>query len=268
MSNGLIRLAIPIRFDRRAETGRNRSLLVAVETDDGREHEVFLKASGAPELGAEGLMNEALAARLAADLGLPVAEPFLVEILPDWAAGIPDAGVRVMLERSAAIAFGSEAAGPQWRTWSAGDRLNTPRRPGALAILAFDAYIDNPDRTETNPNCLVKGDAFRIIDHDLAFRIRQKLFPPPEPWKPGYLERLTQPGGHIFGAGLKGRNLDFGPVWAAWSGLSDKRLQDYRAMLPSAWAEAVPAMEAALTHLRAVRDRINDCLAELERSLR
>ena len=137
----------------------------------------------------------------------------------------------------------------------------------ALAILAFDAYMDNPDRTPANPNCLVKGDAFRIIDHDLAFRIGQKLFPPPEPWKPGSLQWLTRPGGHIFGAGLKGGNSDLSPVLAAWSGLSDQRLQACRAMLPSAWVEAVPAIEAALNHLRAVRDRIDDCLAELERSL-
>jgi hypothetical protein len=62
----MIRRAVPTRFDRPAEAGRNVPLLVAVETNDGAEHEVFLKASGRPELGIEGLANEALARNLRA----------------------------------------------------------------------------------------------------------------------------------------------------------------------------------------------------------
>jgi hypothetical protein len=143
-----------------------------VETTDGAEHEVFLKASARPELGIEGLSNEALPACLAGE-------------------------TREMLQRSSAVAFGSEAAGRQWRIWSAGDRITAALGAAALEILAFDAYIENDDRRPSNPNCLVKGDALRIIDHELAFRISQKLFPRPEPWKAGYLQRLLAPDGHV-----------------------------------------------------------------------
>ncbi len=34
--------------------------------------------------------------------------------------------------------------------------------PVALATFVFDAIIQNPDRRSGNPNCLVRGDAFRI----------------------------------------------------------------------------------------------------------
>lgn len=263
----MIRRAVPTRFDRPAESGRNLPLLVAVETSDGAEHEVFLKASGRPELGVEGLANEALAACLAGDLGLPINEPFLVELSPEWVGAISDPDTREMLKRSAAVAFGSKAAEPQWRIWSAGDRVTAGREASALAILAFDAYIENDDRRTGDPNCLVKGDAFRIIDHELAFRIRQKLFPRPEPWKPGYLQRLIAPDGHLFGAGLKGRNLDFEPIRRKWLGISDDVLQEYMSALPFEWAEVQTAMEAAITHLRAVRDGVDDCVAELRRVL-
>lgn len=113
----------------------------------------------------------------------------------------------------------------------------------------------------------MKGNAFRIIDHELAFRIRQKLFPPPEPWKIGYLQRLIGAGGHLFAAGLKGRHLDFEPIRRAWSRISDSRLHEYLSSLPPEWAEAQEAMEAAITHLQTVRERIGECVAELRRTL-
>jgi hypothetical protein len=156
-----------------------------------------------------------------------------------------------------------KSAGPQWRIWSAADRITGARETVALEILAFDAYIDNDDRKPSSPNCLLKGDAFRIIDHELAFRITQKLFPRPEPWNTGYLQRLTGPDGHLFGADLRGRNLDFEPIRQAWSSISDERLRT----LPPEWAEARAAMDAAVAHLRTVRERFGDCLVELRRAL-
>ena len=123
-----------------------------------------------------------------------------------------------------ALAFGSKAAGNQWKLWSASDVLTIARRPTALAIFAFDAYIDNDDRRPSNSNCLVKANEFRIIDHELAFRIPLKLFPRPEPWRRGYLDRLVGPDGHVFGAKLKGQDLDLAPLRAAWTDLPDERL--------------------------------------------
>lgn len=117
------------------------------------------------------MANESLAACLAGDLGLPINEPFLVELDPAWVAAISDHETQKMLERSSPVAFASKSAGPQWRIWSAADRITGAREAAALEILAFDASIENDDRKPSNPNCLVKGDALRIIDHELAFRI-------------------------------------------------------------------------------------------------
>jgi HipA-like kinase len=264
----VIRRASPVRFDRLAESGRNRPLRVTLETADGQEHEAFVKVS-AGELGIEGLANEALAACLAGDLGLPINDPFLVELDPAWVSSIRDSSVLRMVQNSAPVAFGCRAAGSQWKLWSASDILTPDRRPMALAILAFDAYIENDDRRPTNSNCLVKGGEFRIIDHELAFRIQLKLFPRPEPWRQGYLERLVGQDGHAFGAKLKGQQgLDFAPLKAAWMALPDKRLAAYLSALPAEWSAANEAMKAALAHIRVVRDRIEDCIAELQRVLK
>jgi hypothetical protein len=181
----MIRRAVAVRFDRPAEAGRTRPILAVVETSDGVEHEVYLKASGAPDLGVEGLANEAIAALLAADLSLPITEPFLVDLGPGWIQSIPDPTTRGMLTNSSPVAFASKSAGVQWRPWTRSDRLSNNQMANALAIFFFDALIQNDDRRPDNPNLLVKGSEFRIIDHELAFRLRLKLFPPPEPWRVG-----------------------------------------------------------------------------------
>lgn len=262
-----MRRAFPVRFDRVATTGRNKPLLVTVETDDGIEHEAYVKASARPELGIEGLANEALAACLAADLGLPITEPFLVELDPQWVATIPDRETRAMLEASVPLGFGSKAAGPQWKVWSRGDKMLSVRSAMALRIFAFDTFIENDDRKPSNPNCLLKGDEIRIIDHELAFRIRMKLFPKPEPWKLGGLQRHISHDGHLFGLALKGLGLDFSNVKSTWSNLSDSHIMGYCSGMPTEWSAATEAVYAAVQHVRMVRDRLDDCLAEMQRVL-
>lgn len=264
----MIRRAHAVRFDRRAENGRTQPLRVAVETGDGEEHDVFLKPSDAPELGIEGLCCEALAALVGALLGLPVCEPLLVEMSPDWVASITEAGVRGVLERSSAIAFGSTVAGDGWRPWTSTDRVTVDRRSAARAILAFDALIENPDRGRAdNPNLLVKNAAFRIIDHEMALRIRM-IIPPPQPWMPGGLEWVRRPNGHVLATQLRGTTiLDLEDVRAAWLSLTNEALAACGAEMPDEWAAATDAVSVALTHLGRVRDRIDECLAELERVL-
>lgn len=122
----MIRHAVPIRYDRIATSGRTKPLRIVIETSDGQEHEAFLKMSGRPELGVEGLANEALAACLAGDLGLPVCEPFLVELDPDWIGSIPDTATRDVLHQSAMVAFASAS---RFRTQAIGSRP----RPECLA---------------------------------------------------------------------------------------------------------------------------------------
>ena len=149
----MIRRAIPVRFDRIAEAGRNRPLLVTVETADGAEHEVFLKVSARPELGIEGLSNELLAACLAGDLGLPINEPLLVELLPEWIGSIPDREVRAVLEQSATIAFAS----------------NLPARSGefgpppTISTRSVDQALCKFSRSTLTSTTTIGGRAIRIV---------------------------------------------------------------------------------------------------------
>lgn len=264
----MVKQAVAIEYRGLADRGRNEPLIVLAETADGELLELFVKPSGRPELGIEGLANEMFAACIAGELGLPVCEPVFVELEPEWIETIPDARLRQVLLNSSRLAFGSRSAGDGWKIWSSEENVLGARRPIATAIFAFDAFTGNDDRRAEKPNLLVRGDELRIIDHELCFRIRQKLFPRVAPWELGNLTRLTLAQNHVLGAVLKGdRWLDLPALRPPWMGLSNDCLEDYEAALPAEWAAAAGPIADAVEHLKTVRDRIDECLEEVQRAL-
>ena len=229
----MIRRVEAIEFRGTADTGRNAPLIIVGEYNDGELVEAYLKPSGRPELGIEGMANELFASCVAGHLGLPICEPLLVSITEEWIDSVPDALLQNVLRRSSPIAFASKSAGEGWRIWSTEDRIIGERRQAALGIFAFDAFTGNDDRRAEKPNLLVRGDALRMIDHELCFKIRMKLFPRLAPWELGNLSNLLIPERNILGPALRGdRLIDVQALRPGWSGLSDDCLADYEAVTP------------------------------------
>lgn len=254
-----------VRYSRLSDGGRNRPLLAALETEDGIEREVYVKPSARLNLGVSGLVCEYMAARLATDLELPMPEGFLVDLDPAFIACIHDASVRKLLQDSLPVAFGSEAAGAGWRDWGAGDRLTQTQTDVALQVLVFDVLTGNMDRGGAPSNVLIRHGDLRIIDHELAFRYAIGSH---EPWKIGACHNLRQPGdAHLFAAELARRPLDFAPVRARWSKLTRARIMDYAAALPPEWGAGQCVADGAATLLTQICQRLDDCLAEIQRAL-
>ena len=76
----MIPRAVLTRIDRVAAQGRTKPILAACKTMDEHEVDVFVKLSAGCEPNVVNLAREAIAACLAADLALPVPEPYLVEV--------------------------------------------------------------------------------------------------------------------------------------------------------------------------------------------
>lgn len=262
-----IRRALAIEFARVAQGGRNDPLMIRVETDDGAQHDVYLKPSGRPEIAVTGMVCELLGAMLAGDLGIAVNEPFLVEIDEAFIRSIPDEGIRALLRRSSPLAFGSKSAGPQWRDWSAGDIVTDALKQSALQIFAFDVMIENFDRTVQRPNLLIKGNEIRVIDHETAFKFGLIIGEKAEPWRQGYCHKHLHRGCHVLGQGLKGKVLDFAPLSAVWSALSPISFMRYAGGVPSEWAEGMKTVRDAERHLTQVHEQFDGCLVELKRAL-
>jgi hypothetical protein len=262
----MLETVTPVRFHTPVTSGRTKPALVECEKTDETLVEVVAKFAGGCDRGEAALAMEVVAACLAADLALPIPKPYLLAIDPAWIGTVPDAAYRSIVARSGAIAYGSTHVGSDYRAWTSYDRLTPQLVPLALAIFCFDAFINNSDRRDDNPNCLRKDEQLRIFDHELAFLYKGVLFWR-EPWNVGALAPFASPGRHIFHAKLKGQALDTAPVRAAWAALSDDRLAGYKSSVPAAWSNAETAVDDAIDLIQGVRDHIDDALAEVRRVL-
>ena len=155
----MLETVTPVQFHDGVTSGRTKPSRVTCEKADKTFVEVVAKFSDACDYKDASLALEVIGACLAADLGLPVPKPYLLDVQPAWVATVTNAERRAAMQRSSPVAFGSTQAGTGFRAWTAADRITGAMLPSAAGIFAFDAFINNFDRRSDNPNCLVKGAA-------------------------------------------------------------------------------------------------------------
>lgn len=253
-----------VRFDRRVQSGRTVPCRLTCEAADGAEVEVVAKLSDGCDRKVTALVMEAIAAMLAADLDLPVPEPFLVALEPEFIAGVPDETVADMARRSNPVAFGSKHLPPGYTSWPVGKAIPKDALATAAEIFAFDALIVNDDRRPVNPNCLFNGSSLAIYDHEMAF-FTEGIVGWQPPWEIGSLESLKQRRRHLFSEQLCGKAVNFDRFAGAWLTVTNERLAAYRAVLPDAWNAAIQHADEALLYIGQVRDNIEAALQEVRR---
>ena len=255
-----------LRFDRRMGSGKTKPCLLACMKPDGEEVELIAKFSAGCERGVMALAVESLSAMLAADLHLPIPEPFCVEADSEFIQTITDPEIAALARKSAPLAFGSKKLPPGFATIPTDKAIPPDLLDPAAEIFAFDALILNPDRRPSNPNCLSDGRSFAIYDHELAFMLETLFWQPP--WTPGSLHTLSQPSQHIFSNGLKGKAPNFNRLADAWKAITDARLTEYRNALPAAWSNDGDAISRVLGYISQLREHIAPALAEVARVLK
>lgn len=257
------------RFDRMMTKGRTSPLMLAAEKADRSEVELIAKFSAGDGIGVGGLVREAIAALLAVDLGLPVQEPFLVEVSNDFIkqVALTDASSAKLLADSAPCGFGSRRLPNGFSAWMPRQTATKAQAQQALEIFAFDAWIQNTDRYKSdNPNLQFRGDDLAIFDHDLAFITEGIVFWRP-PWEAGSLIDWAQPERHVLLTSIKGRSCDLARLVGAWQAISDTRLGEYRMAIPPQWAQAMGTADHALQLIAGIRENIGLCVQEVQRVL-
>jgi HipA-like protein len=262
----VLNLVTAVRFDGRVQSGKTMPIHLACESDARDEIEVVAKLSASCEGGVRALVAESIAAMLAADLDLPVPEPFIVRLDPEFSAAIPDPQIADLALRSNPIAFGSRKLPPGYTTWPVGKAIPREALNIAGEIFAFDALIANADRRVENPNSLFLGTKLAIIDHELAF-IKEGVIGWRPPWEVGALDALRRPQSHLFTEQLREKAIDLKRLAGAWAAISDARLAAYRGALPTEWNAAMDSADKALSHIAAVRDNLEPALQEIVRVL-
>ena len=138
------------------------SLPAIIEADDDGLY--VLKFRGAGQ-GPKALVAELVAGEIGRALGLPVPELVFVELDPDLARTEPDPEVQDLIKGSAGLNLALD--------YLPGAVMFDPvvERPDAdlaSAIVWFDAYVTNLDRTARNANMLVWHRRLHLIDHGAA----------------------------------------------------------------------------------------------------
>jgi hypothetical protein len=138
------------------------SLPAIVEADDDGMY--VLKFRGAGQ-GPKALIAELVAGAIGRACGLPVPEIVFVMLDPELARTEPDPEIQDLIRASAGLNLGLD-----YLPGSAGFDLvaETPDAALASAIVWFDAYVMNVDRTPRNTNMLIWHRNLWLIDHGAA----------------------------------------------------------------------------------------------------
>ena len=263
-------LVTATRVGREVGNGRTRPVILYCDQENSAEEiEVYVKLRGSRELTSAGLMCEGIAALLGRDLGLPVPEPFVVEITDQFVRATAATPEAPLFQNSVGPSFGSKATYPQSVPWSAERVMPIAMRAVAADVFAFDAMIRNPDRRHNNPNCKVRDDELLIYDHDLAFDFLNGVLFWKPPWEPGGLDFLCNrsPARHAFFDTLQGMPHAFDRLVDAWSKIDSGRLDGYVAALPTEWIPAGDAPQRILGYLVDLKSHLPETIMEIRKAL-
>jgi hypothetical protein len=236
------------------------------EDGNGGSIEVVAKFAHRCERGVNALIAEGIAAMLAADLDLPVPEPYIVAIDEDLKEEL---SVRILGKRPPDLsvpAFGSKLL-TGFATLPRGKQVSAGLLQSALEILAFDVVIQNSDRLPGNPNCLTDGQHFAIIDHELSFLTEGVIGWRP-PWEHGALDYLRiADATHLFYESLRGKTVNLDRLVGALEAVGDERLHAYLEALPEAWIGTASQENQMIDLLTSMRDNIDGIVTELRGAL-
>src|SRR5690349_9523220 len=135
------------------------SLPAIVEADDNGMY--VLKFRGAGQ-GAKALIAELVAGEIARALELPVPEIVFVDLDPELARTEPDPEIQDLIRASAGLNLALDYL-PGSVTFD--PLADQPDGALASAIVWFDGYITNIDRTPRNANMLMWHRQLWLIDH-------------------------------------------------------------------------------------------------------
>jgi hypothetical protein len=135
------------------------SLPAIVEADDDGMY--VLKFRGAGQ-GPKALIAELVAGEIARMAGLPVPEIVFVELDPELARTEPDPEIQALIRASAGLNLALDYL-PGAVTFD--PVADKPDAELASAIVWFDAYVTNVDRTPRNTNMLIWHRRLWLIDH-------------------------------------------------------------------------------------------------------
>jgi hypothetical protein len=200
------------------------SLPALVEANDDGLY--VLKFRGAGQ-GRKALIAELIAGEIGHVLGLPIPRLALMQLDPMLGRNEPDYEIRTLLEASAGLNFAMD--------YLPGCISFDPVANGvdstlASAIVWFDAYITNVDRTARNTNMLIWHKKLYLIDHGASLFFHHDWATHGEKYKSPFATIKS----HVllpFAAGIAQAGATLKPL------LTPEIIRSIVALIPGEWLE-------------------------------
>jgi hypothetical protein len=218
------------------------SLPAIVQADDGELYVMKFVGSGH---GSKALIAELVAGEVGRRLGLRVPDIVFIELDAALGPSEPNAEIHDLLQASVGLNFGLRYL-PNAFAYNA--LLEPPPDPGqASAIVWFDAYVTNVDRTPRNVNLLIWQDDLWLIDHGSCLYFHYD-------WN-DYLGRSRTPFSHIKDHTL----LSFASALDEADAISRTRLtpgviRQVVELIPDRWLDCEPQFASNAEHRQAYVD--------------
>lgn len=253
-------------FHRFLDNGRTTPAIFSCkDRKTGDAGEYVVKLRGGMERRERGLTCELYASMLGAYFGMSCPRAAIVLIEEDLANVIGeelsgDDGKAEIIRESIGLNFGTQFL-TNLTVWPVDKPVLGPMQDAATKVFAFDALIQNPDRTFNNPNLGSRNEDLFIFDHELGFSFLLDIFPSRTPWK---LETEDYLGRHVFA-----RALNHVPFPADFlqrlSGLSQEVFAYFSEQVPNGWkSEDLPKIES---HLALMSEHAAEFAEEVTRRL-
>ncbi len=253
--------------ERRMGSGRTRPILVGARSSDDQPVQVVVKPTNKLTMPPCEYLFEWLGAAIARALGVEVPDPLAVTIDQEASSAVIDAELRLDLQQSVGLVYGSKYVGDRGQTQLPSELQPTrAQREAAGLVLGFDVFIHNPDRRTQNHNLFVHRDGVIAFDHEAAFSFVLPVLFAPDPVSDPCIGLIGQ---HALLRWLRGHPDAMTSVGERIQLLDDVFWDTLAASTPAEWTQghARRKVETICDILRRRRDAIQSWLPQVKTCL-
>lgn len=217
------------------DSANTPQIIRGIVTQTGEKNDFVVKYMRSGRMSQESAMNELVAAFIAKEWGMPIPEPAIINITPEFVELTKGTVAYSLANKSTGLNFGSQLI-QGVSIVSPSLPLNKSEKEFAKDILLFDLFIQTSDRSTIKPNILASGGSLYPIDHEISFGFTRELsfLSNPEPWN-------IRPSDHkwinhnILVNILKGDNFDFHKLSQNMGRLNDNFWDKANELIPDDW---------------------------------
>lgn len=164
------------------KSGTTQPMLIrGICTTKNEKDDYVVKYINSPRMSVESSCRELIAAFIAKQLDIYVAEPVLVTITQEFVETLRGMDGFKYAQNSLGLNFGCKYV-PEMIQFLKNQALTLHQYDQAQRIFALDIFISNSDRRNDKQNMLTDGEKILIFDHELAFGFVMDIIKNPKPW--------------------------------------------------------------------------------------